>query len=324
MKLLPNNCRLGNINVWPANWKTGGKSLLSKIWYITFRFYDDNLKKSKLVKVQGFSDYSTLEDRRAAVELRIGIILRTYTELGYNPITGLSLKPLVRPGQTDTDVTRYSSAGDALEFARKQMQISAFTMDNEVARYVGYIRNAINTLGYSDVCIWDMSLKQLYFICQSVAQKKDGTTSADKFNRCKKVLRMCYKKLLQFEVVPANLPLSLESRKKTDPKKKVLPTKEERDRIKAYLSVHDPAYLRFIQILFHSGGRITELLRIKVKDVNLATGYVTYLVMKGPNYSYKERPIKNIALPIWKEIIAGADPEHYVFSTGYILSLIHI
>ena len=57
-------------------------------------------------------------------------------------------------------------------------------------------------------------------------------------------------------------------------------------------------------------------MKVKAKDVDLTNQTVTYTVLKGRNYSIIKRPIKNIALPYWKEAVNNCPPDYYVFAEG--------
>jgi hypothetical protein len=50
--------------------------------------------------------------------------------------------------------------------------------------------------------------------------------------------------------------------------------------------------------------------------VNLKKQKVKYLVLKGQQYEWVERTIKDIALPYWKEAMQGCGAKDFVFSKG--------
>jgi integrase len=73
---------------------------------------------------------------------------------------------------------------------------------------------------------------------------------------------------------------------------------------------------RFIHIFFHSGSRTTEILRVQGEHVDLKRQKVKYLVLKGQEYQWVERTIKNVALSLWQQAMEGCGPQDYVFSKG--------
>jgi hypothetical protein len=67
--LLSDGCSCSTPCIYPPDWQSGGKALLKKIWYISYRFYSPQQPNSKQVIIKGMNEYSTLEDRRAATKL---------------------------------------------------------------------------------------------------------------------------------------------------------------------------------------------------------------------------------------------------------------
>jgi len=83
-------------------------------------------------------------------------------------------------------------------------------------------------------------------------------------------------------------------------------TPEQRTLVNDYLHKKYYEYWRFLQIFFHSGGRITEMLRVELAHVDLANQRFKALILKGTSYEEVWKVIKNIALPYWKEAVEEA------------------
>ena len=313
MKLLPNNCRYSEPSVSPANYKSCGPTALKKKWYIKYRFYDDSLGRAKQIVISRFNTYTTLQDRRDAIDECLKGIRQDLEVYGWNPFSETTLVPVVPP--EDQVINKWTPFLDALNFAKTKMQVSEHTMKNEIEFVIGQIEESVKSLHYDRITIWNMTLKNLFLICEKASYKPDKSYSGAKFNRNKKVLRQLYAKLLMLEVVPANLPMSLERQKEPPRKKKVTLTKEEREKLIKHLQAKSPRFLLLIQVFFHSGARLTEVLRLKVKDVDLKNQSINYLILKGKQQQYKDRPIKDIAVDYWRQCIAGGQPDDYVFST---------
>lgn len=311
MKSLPNNCRRGNISIHPANWKDCGAKGLKENWYIKYRFYDGS-GQTKQVMISRFNKYDNLKDRRTAIDEALTQLNYELEYLGYNPISGNTQKPAITP--ENEEINKWTPFIESLNYAKSKMQVSESTMKNETEWVLKWVGEAAKSLKYDAVPIWDITLKHLYLICEKASYKADKSYSGAKFNRNKKVLRQLYKKLLMLEVVQANFPLSLERQKEPARKKKVVLTTDERKKLIEHLEKSSPRFLLFIQIFFHSGARRTEMLRVKVSDVDFKRQVITYLVMKGKRYEYKERPMKDIAVQYWKEAIKGGKSSDYVFS----------
>jgi len=74
---------------------------------------------------------------------------------------------------------------------------------------------------------------------------------------------------------------------------------DERGRvgINNHLKQNHKSFWNFLNIFFHSGCRITELLRLQEKDVNLEKQRFMVLEKKGTDFKNGEKVIKDIALP---------------------------
>lgn len=322
MKALPNNCRMGKMLVIPENWKTCGKKALLMEWYIKYRFYDDNLKRNKQIMISRFNTFDNIEDKREAMNQAIKKVMYELETIGYNPIAAKTLKPVISP--ENQEINKFTPFIPALRYAASKMKVVQTTMDGEILWVIGQLETAAKKLYFDRINIADITLKHLHLICEEASYKKDGSYSGDKFNRNKKVLRQLYKKLVLLEVTPMNFPMSLERQKGAAKKKKVLLTPADRKAIVEYLDAQSPRFLLFIQVFFHSGSRLTEMLRVKASDVDLKKQEVNYLVLKGRQYENKTRPIKDIAVKLWQEAIRGARQADYVFGQELMPSAIPI
>jgi integrase len=73
-----------------------------------------------------------------------------------------------------------------------------------------------------------------------------------------------------------------------------------------------------IQIFFHSGSRIKELVQLKRSDVDLDSQKFYTLVRKRRVPTVLPRTIKDEALPYWEEFIEGADSDQYLFGIDFL------
>ncbi|RZK12872.1 MAG: hypothetical protein EOO43_18405 [Flavobacterium sp.] len=105
-------------------------------------------------------------------------------------------------------------------------------------------------------------------------------------------------------------------KKKTVKNIRTVLSPEECKVVDAFTKEYDIHLWRFIHIFFHSGSRTTEILKVQGEHVDLKRQKVKYLVLKGQQYEWVERTIKDIALPFWKEAMKGCGAKDYVFSKG--------
>jgi integrase len=102
------------------------------------------------------------------------------------------------------------------------------------------------------------------------------------------------------------------------PPRKTL-TEEEKEIVKKDIAKKHPDFFRFMMILHYSGCRISELLRLKVKDVNQKEWTFSMINYKKKKPEYETRFITELAEPYWRETLKHAtDPDHYIFSYHFL------
>lgn len=89
-------------------------------------------------------------------------------------------------------------------------------------------------------------------------------------------------------------------------------TIEERKKVSNYLKENHREFYRFLHIFFHSGARISELLRLRGEDIDLAEQRFKILMIKGKRKSEVWKTIKDVALPFWIEL--NPSNEEFIFN----------
>lgn len=319
MKKTVNDCSFTELWVSPENWKTtSAKSSLQKNWYVQCYFFDPTFKekypngypfRKKLNK------FKTLEERKAAAKFFLEEIPKLFVDKGYNPITKKFMFDIPEDKNTHIDVTPGTPFIEALEFAKNHLKVAEST-SGDLKSILKFVKQSAEQLRYSKIPISDIRRKHIRFIIDNL-EKTQGEFSAHKFNKYRSYLQMLFAELLEFEAVETNIINDMRKRIQEKKIREVL-TPEERLKIKNHLESYKPEFWTFIQIFFHSGGRITELLNLQIKDVDLNKQVYRTLIKKGKQYIWKERIIKDIALPLWRKLIFGAKQEDYVFSIGLV------
>lgn len=142
----------------------------------------------------------------------------------------------------------------------------------------------------------------------------------NEFNNFLKYLSILYSELDRQEIVEYN-PIKKIPKRDTsieDPdhaKRKVL-TIEERRKIHISLIQDYPEYLRYLNIFFHSGARIKEIMKVQGKNVDLAGQRFKVLIKKRKKWVWVWKTIKDVALPYWIAAMEGCGQNDYVFSKG--------
>lgn len=318
MKKLPNDCSYSELWVSPDNWKTTkSKSSLNKQWYVQCYFFDP-IFKEKYPNGYPFrkklNKFKTLEERKAAALFFLEEIPKLFESKGYNPITKKFFFN-IEEQEVHNDVGPGTHFIDALNFAKNKLIIEKTTA-NDLKYVMKHFIDSILQLRFDSLKISEVRRKHIRFIIENL-EKNNGAFSAHKFNKYRTYLKMIFSELLEFEAVESNI---IKDIRKRSQEKKVRDTlsEEQRTIIKQHLSTNYPQFWVFTQLFFHSGGRITELLRLKVEEVDLKNQFYKTLIKKGKQNIWVKRPIKDIALPIWRKLIFSANIKDFVFSVGLV------
>jgi site-specific recombinase XerC len=310
---LPNGCWFTAPAVNPSNWKSS-KASVKKPWYFGYRFYDPTHKNDypngKYVAVRGMNHLSSQTERMAVTAKLLENELTDLTVHGYNPITGSST-PFYN---TDSDIIPEMPLPVALEAAFKKVKGADSTL-SDMKSCLTYIQKAIKHARLYNMQVGAVTRKYVVKILEACEMVKE-TWTAHTYNKYRTYLLMLFKVLVKYEAMEANPVREIEKDRPVKRIKEVL-NQDQRKKISDHLQKTAPAFYRYMQIFFHSGSRSTELFTLRVKDVNLEKQQYKLLVKKGKQQKEVLKTIKTIALPFWKDLLAGHHPSnHYIFSKG--------
>ncbi len=293
---LPNNCSFSQPAINPQNWQTK-KAKVSENWYIKYRFFDPRYKTPKQIMIKGMNRFKVLAERQAETQRLLDAELKALQE-GYNPF-----EKNTRPSSTD-DLTLLQ----ALRIATDKISVSDFTK-RDLFRCLKAFEKAINSEGWGQLLLNEVSRKHIRQILD-ISSKSD-----DRFNKHRSYIMMMLAFLCELEMIPTNFARDIKKRKVVK-KIRVVLEDDERKKVNEYLKLNYPSFHRFLHIFFHSGARISELLSLKVADVELHKRRFKLVIKKGITYKEVWRVIKDIALPYWTELLENSKETDFAFSAG--------
>jgi site-specific recombinase XerC len=312
---LPFFCSCSEPKVHPKNWQSP-KASLKKDWYVYYRFYDpvfkDNpkYKKGKLVIIKGMNQFKTISERQGDTQLTISNELIKLKERAFNPIknkdTQLTL-PLI-------NIDASTSFIIALVMVEKRISASMSTK-RDLKSTLKYVTKASIQLGYSELPIGSISRKHMKQLLLQI--DISNGESPHRYNKIRSYLMILFKELIELEAAEFN-PLRDLAKRKCVQRLRKLPTIENRKIINEYLLKHQYRFWLFMQIFFHSGARLTEMMQVRRKDVNLDKQCFMVTIKKGNAYEEVLKPIKNIALPFWLQALETANEKDFIFSKGLV------
>jgi integrase len=340
---LRNGCSRSAITVYPENWNADPNTLSDKEqlmilaieWRVVYRFYDPAFKGTDLWGKQfvakGMNRYKTLQARQDYA----GTIVEELTNLldneFYNPITKKFLLPDLSEIDTNTPLTY------ALTEAHKKLKCSPGTAA-DIGRALLHIQAAINELKLARTPVSEIKIRECIIILNKVREMKNKKRDADiailknslkarkiemekfanemrklekykfgtsSFNHYRSYLIMLFNVIVPLANMAGNPAHNIHKEKDIKKIRDVL-TSDQRKKVNDYLHDNYYEYWRFLQIFFHSGARITEMLRVELRHVDLTNQRFKALILKGTSYEEVWKVIKNIALPYWRETVEEA------------------
>lgn len=310
---LPHNCHCGELSVSPKNWKQVTASL-KKDWFISYRFYDplfkDTHPNGKLRVVKGMNSYHKLDTRRKATKNILETEMSMLLHDGFNPILNICKPPDILP---DYVIEPSTPVLIALKFAFERVDVVGGTR-TDMRSMLKYVSLATKKLQLDTVEISKLQRKHIKLILEQVKVIRK-VFSNSRFNKYRTYLMILLEELTELDAIDTNPVTGIRKKKETIALKDLL-TDRQRTAVNAHLFSNYRNFWQFLHIFFHSGSRIIELCRVKVKDVDIPNQRCKYLVKKGKESVEVWRPIKNSVVQLWSEQIKNAKTNDYIFSVG--------
>lgn len=302
---LPNGCCCSQIAVTPRNWKQAKK--VSGPWRIHFRFYDPSHDGPIQVTDKQMNKFKNVHERKEKTQFLIDTITQAL-KAGYNPFH----KAIVNRSQARYDIEPKTLFIPALQKVLARIDIEP-AYKKHIEKYViPNIEKAAKALSYNMMFISEVKRKHIIFMLDHLRQV-NKKFSDNTFNRFRTDLKILFTELVEVEAVESNIIKDIRVKQVETKERKIL-SPAERKFINELLLKKYQDFHRFLNIFFHSGARSSELLRIKLDDVELPNQRYKVTIRKGKKYRTVWRVIKNIALPYWTEIVQKAKPGDYLFS----------
>jgi integrase len=297
-KQLSNGCSYSPPFVKPHNWQTK-KAKVSENWFIKYRFFDPRYKNPKQVMIKGMNRFKTLSERQEETQRLLDNELKALQD-GYNPFEKNASMPNL---QAITLVKALKMANDKVSVAERTKR--------DLNRSIDAFEKSITSLGWAELLLEEVSRKHIRHILDL------SSNTDDRFNKLRSYMMILLSVLCELEMIPTNFVRDIKKRKVVKRIRLVLDD-EERKIVNEHLLLNYPSFHRFMHIFFHSGARISELLNLKVSDVDLKRNRFKLIIRKGRTYREVWRVIKNIALPYWVELLKDTTEDEYVFSIGLL------
>jgi integrase len=328
---LPNGCSYTEPIISPANWDLRDAKL-TKDWYIKYRFFDPSVTTGtyaypvgRQIVLKRMNKYKHLTARRDATKALLKNEIDLLENQDYNPIKNTkkvvqavnhSSKPIPVANPDDDEalegeIDPSTPFDKALDEAFKLLTCSEGTK-HDVGHALTHIQPAVKQLRYDQLPVCTIQKRHVKRILARIGKNK-GDWSASNFNHYRSYMMMLFNALSDAEATDIDPVTKIKKIKEVRRIKLVL-TQKERNRVHYFLKTRHYRFWRFVQIFFHSGARISEILRVKREDVDIENQRFKALIKKGKQYVEVWKIIKDIALPYWLVQLENAQKGDYLFS----------
>lgn len=297
---LPHGARCSELSVFPKNWNTKDANL-NTTWYIKYRFYPAEAEAEQIV-IKGFAKYGLLAERRKAITDYLKGIKEDLLA-GYDPRKGKKCFP----DEKEESGKFLTCLQEAYEFKQCGYKHKA-----EIRHALPWIKKAVMRLGFN-MPANAITRKHIRLILEEIGKIKPVWTD-NQFNVKRKVLYSLFEEMIELEMADNNPALQIRKRESVKKKRRKL-TDDECDIVDQHLSAKYPEFRRFMFMFFFTGGRVSELMRVRKADVNLSDQTFKCIILKGKKGKKEvEKPIHNTVLPYWQELMNMKG--EFLFSKG--------
>lgn len=269
--------------------------------------------KGKLVVIKGMNRLKTPPERRAETQ---ALIKRELDRLhaGYNPIHGLDKEP----SNVIREINPFTPFIQALQEVRERVKGSPST-HRDLRSIMRFVTDAASPLQYTNLPVKDIKRKHVKTILQQIEVHKGE--SPHRYNKVRAYLMILFNELVELEAVEAN-PVKDVAKQKLCHKLRRLLSREQRREVNNFLKQNHYRFWLFLNIFSHSGARLTEVVGLQRKNINIEQQFFIVTARKGRIAKEVVKPIKDVALSFWKEVVHGATDDDFTFQIGSAQALI--
>lgn len=261
------------------------KGDLSKRWYVYYSFRNPETEKLERQTpiYSGVNQFKTVKERREAIKI-LAKAIETILENGYNPYDD----------SISVDESKKYSIPDAINFALELKKNSLKENSYRDFRVrVKSFEKWLSSNGYENRYITSVNKKAAIGFLNDVLT----ATSPKNRNNTRANLSMFFQTLEDNDIITDNFIKKINVLKSTPERNKTFSTEQEKD-ILEYLLKNDTLLLLFIQFVSLNHLRPIEVVRLRIKDINIKDRLIYVRA--------KNKPVKTKIIP---EILLNQLPE---------------
>ena len=274
---------------------------LSKRWYVYYSFRNpttDMLERQTPI-YSGVNQFKTLKERKEAIKI-LAKAIETILENGFNPYDD----------SISVDESKKYNIPDAVTFA---LELKKNTLkENSYRDFRVRIKSFEKWLlanGFENRYITTVNKKAVITFLNSIL----SNTSPKNRNNTRSNLSMFFQSLEDNDIITDNFVKKINVLKSTPERNKTYSTTQEVD-IFNYLKNNDDLLLLFIQFISYNHLRPVEVVRLRIKDVNIKDKLI---YVRAKNKAVKIKIIPEILLSTLPDL-EKYNPESFLFTPNGI------
>jgi len=274
---------------------------LKKRWYVYYSFRNpltDKLERQTPI-YSGVNQFKTLKERKEAIKI-LAKAIETILENGFNPYDD----------SISIDQSKKYNIPEAVTFA---LELKKNTLKENSYRdfrvRINSFQKWLLANGYENRYITTVNKKTVITFLNSIL----SNTSAKNRNNTRSNLSMFFQSLEDNDIITDNFVKKINVLKSTPERNKTYSTTQEVD-IFNYLKSNDDLLLLFIQFISYNHLRPVEVVRLKIKDVNIKDKLI---YVRAKNKAVKIKIIPEILLSAIPDL-EKLNPESFLFTPNGI------
>lgn len=277
---------------------------LSKQWYVHFRYNG----KQKRIKA-GINRFKTYKERLIEAEALCKVI-RSELKKGWDPFSGIQF------------INRNEMLFiDALDFALEKKKSSLAEKSYlDYRNTLKFMKKSIIDLRIEHLFVSDITRFHIKSIMEETQTRRRWSNKA--FNKNLGYFKSIISELVEWELIDMNPAHGIRTKKTEETQGHIPPTDQEQERIRLKLIECDYNYFRFVQLIYHTGIRPGEALKIKVGDVFLDRHTIVLKPTNTKTLKHRSVPINHHLYKMFVEMeLFDCPADYYLFGSFRISGL---
>lgn len=261
-----------------------------KVWYVWFRYLNDNTDKMELVIKKGGANKASLLKKERLLELealRQTLVIKLENQ-GWNPLNNsYPAKPSKTSEQIFIDEMQDMGLNKALDFALSKCDLAKKTKSGYRST-VGFFKLAAEQLDFDKTPV--VQIRRQHFKLMLAQIKTDRKWSNNAYNKNLGYIGAVVDRLIEWEIIEDNPAHKIKLLRVAETQMYVPLTVAEKAVLSKQLPLINHRYYAYLMVIYHTGIRPKEVLSLKISDISTDSS----VIMIYPNIESENSKTKSI------------------------------